>query len=138
MTRTPDQAQFVRAMLVNSDGDVSPSAQGSAGSSGVSGVPFTSADQSGADAAVTDAPTSGQKIVVDEIWMSVGATAQALTFKEETSGTVMAGPFYVAANNSYHFAPGWKLKLPTANKKLMVRSSASGNISIFARYHSEA
>ena len=41
---------------------------------GVSGARFTSADASTA-AAVTDAPTSGQKLVIDDIVFAVGSTA---------------------------------------------------------------
>src|ERR1035437_2256350 len=53
---------------------------------GVAGVPFTSADQHSAAASVTDAPTGGQKLIIDDLIVSIG-TAMSVTFKEETSGT---------------------------------------------------
>src|SRR4051812_28783851 len=63
---------------------------------GVGGVPFASADAHSAAVAVTDAPTSGQKLVITDIVVSVD-TAMSVTFTEETSGTVIA-KFYMAAN----------------------------------------
>lgn len=105
---------------------------------GVGGVPFNSADQSASAASVSDAPTTGQKIVVDDIVISVGS-AISVTLKEETSGTVIAGPFYMAANTTQIFRPrgkGWKL--PVANKKLQVQTSGAGNVTVHAGYHSEA
>jgi hypothetical protein len=104
---------------------------------GVVGVPFTSADQSVTPADVTDAPTAGQKIVVDELFIS-SDTALSVTFKEATSGTVVIGPIYLAANSSLHVALKDERKLATADKKLQVQSSIAGNISVLAGYHSEA
>lgn len=103
---------------------------------GVSNVPFTSADQHSAAASVTGAPTSGQKLVIDDLIFSVD-TAMSVTFKEETSGTVMFGPFYLPANGSMQITPRGKRKLPVADKKLQVISSVAGNISVLAGYHSE-
>lgn len=105
---------------------------------GIAGVPFTSADQHSAAASVSDAPTSGQKLVIDEVIISVDTTMN-VTLKCETTGAVVAGPFYVLANNTLHVRPrgkGWKLA--TADKKLQAISSVSGNISVYAGYHSEA
>lgn len=103
---------------------------------GVSGERFTSANASGADAAVTDAPTSGQKLVITDVLISVD-TAMRVDLKEETSGTVFAS-IYLPANGSAQFTPRSKLKLATANKKLMVRTSVSGNVAVTAFYFSEA
>ncbi len=107
-------------------------------SHGVSGVPFTSVDQSGGVASITDAPTSGQKIVVTDIFVSVDSK-MAVTFKEETSGTVISGPYYLSVDETLHLSALGKMwKLATANKKLQVVTSASGNIMVDVGYYSEA
>lgn len=104
---------------------------------GVAGVPFNSADQSGGVASVTDAPTAGQKLVIDDLLISVD-TDMSVTFKEETSGTILLGPLYFSANNGVQQVTArGKLKLPTADKKLQVITSASGHITVSAGYHSE-
>lgn len=103
---------------------------------GVSAAAFVSADQSAAVAAVTDAPTSTKKLVITEILVSVGATAQTVSFTEETSGTLFAR-LYMAANTTQHIRFKGKQKLATADKKLMVQTSASGNVSVRASYRSE-
>lgn len=104
---------------------------------GVAGVPFTSADQHSAVASVTDAPTTGQKLCIDDLIFSTD-TAMNVTFKEETSGTVVFGPWYVAANTTLQVTLRGKKKLPTVNKKLQVITSVAGNITVQAGYHSEA
>lgn len=103
---------------------------------GVSGARFTSADASGADAAVTDAPTSGQKLCLTDVTISVD-TAMRVDLKLETAGTVLHS-FYLPANGTVQFTPRAKFKLATADKKLMVRTSAAGNIAVTAYYYSEA
>lgn len=105
---------------------------------GVASVPFTSTDQSGGVASVTDAPATGKKLVITDIIFSAEA-AMNVTFKEETSGTVIAGPFYVPANFSGQFTPrssGWKL--PVADKKLQVIASVTGKIMVDVHYRSES
>jgi hypothetical protein len=105
---------------------------------GVSGVPYTSANRSGGLASVTDAPVTGQKLVIDDLIVSVD-TAMSVTFKEETSGNpVVHGPFYMPANSVLQVTLRGKTKLSTANKKLQVITSAAGNIMVEATYHSEA
>lgn len=111
--------------------NVSPSA--ASGTDGA-GTRFSSADASGADAAITGVPTVGSALVADSVQVSVGATAQTINFKEETSGTVIAGPFYQAANSTFTYV--LNKTLPTINKKLMIRTSAAGNVSALANYHS--
>lgn len=104
---------------------------------GIAGVPFNSADASSI-VSVTSAPTSGQKLVITDLIVSVG-TAMTVTFKCETSGVVIAGPFYLPANTIAQLTPrskGWKLA--TADKKLQVIASVSGNITVQAGYFSEA
>ena len=103
---------------------------------GVSGARFTSADASAADAAVTDAPASGKKLVISDVIVSVG-TAMRVDLKEETSGTVFAS-LYMAANTVVQLTPRGKFKLATADKKLTVRTSAAGNVAVTAFYYSEA
>lgn len=103
---------------------------------GVSSATFTSADQHSAAAAVTDAPTTGLKLVITDIEISAD-TAMTLTFTEETSGTVV-GKYYIPATpGCIQITPRGKKKLATANKRLMVQASVSGNIAITAHYYSE-
>lgn len=104
---------------------------------GVAGVPVASADMTTA-ANVTDAPTSDEKLVIDDILVSVGATAMSLTFTDETSGAVIHGPLYFAANSTQQITLRGKTKLPVANSKLKCTASAAGNVTIEATYHSEA
>lgn len=103
---------------------------------GVSNAPVTSADMSGAAVDVTAVPTSGQKLVIDDIIVSAD-TAMRITFTEETSGTVMAY-VRVAANGTVQITWRGKRKLATADKKLKAQSSAAGNVEILVGYHSEA
>lgn len=102
---------------------------------GVSGARFTSADQTAAVASVTDAPTSGKKLVVTDIIISVD-TAMRVDFTEESSATVIES-IYMAANSTVNLITRSKRKLATANKKLQVKTSAAGNISVNAFYYSE-
>lgn len=89
---------------------------------------------SGADA--TAAPTSGQKIVIDDIIVSTGA-ALTVTFEEETSGTDVL-ILYMAANGIAQVTPRGKIKLPVADKKLRVKTSGAGAVAVTICYHSEA
>lgn len=103
---------------------------------GVAGVAFTSADATTA-AAVTDAPTSGQKLVITDIMVSSDTAMFVIFHEESTAGTIFF-KVWVAANGFVQITPRSKLKLPTADKKLMVDASVAGNISVSAIYHSEA
>lgn len=96
----------------------------------------TSADMSAAAADISDAPTSGQKIVVTDIVISVGTT-MVVTIKEETSGTVVM-VLDLTAHTAIHIPLHGKLKLATADKKLQAQTSVSGNIYITTTFHSEA
>lgn len=105
---------------------------------GVAGVPFHSADQHAAVALVSDIPTVGQHIVIDDLIVSVD-TAMSVTFTEETSGTVIFGPWYLPANSGpIQLTPRGKNKLPTVNNRLQVQTSVAGNITVNLGYHSEA
>lgn len=102
---------------------------------GVSGAGFTSADQSGAVAAVTDAPATNQSLVITDLIISAGAD-MVVTVSEETSGTVFLRLDF-AAGTVFQFTPRGKFKLPTAGKRLMVRASDAGTLSVTAFYYSE-
>jgi hypothetical protein len=85
---------------------------------------------------VTAAPTSGQKIVIDDIILSVD-TAMWVLFEEETSGTDII-KLYMAANSAAQVTPRGRIKLPTADRKLRMDASVAGNIAVTVCYHSEA
>jgi hypothetical protein len=81
--------------------------------------------------------TTGQKIVVDDMLVSVD-TDMSITFKEETSGTVLFGPWYCTAKSGpIQITLRGKKKLATANKKVMIRTSVAGNVTCQLSYHSE-
>lgn len=130
--KTAVETDFAKTPVLPT-GDAGPA---QAMSFGVSGATFTSADQHSAAAAVTDAPGTGLKLVVTDLEISTD-TALTFTFTEETSGTVVA-KYYIPAAGVVQITPRGKRKLATANKKLMVQTSASGNIAITAHYYVEA
>lgn len=121
----------------DSAGNVATKDAGAAWASvlGVAGVAFTSADATTA-AAVTDAPTGGQKLVITDIIVS-SDTAMFLIFHEESTAGTIIWKVFLPANGSAQFTPRGKIKLPTVDKKLMVDASAAGNISVTALYYSE-
>jgi hypothetical protein len=103
------------------------------------GVPFNSADASAA-AAVTAAPVdAANSLVIDDVTISVGA-AMNVKLQEETSTNVVFGPYYFAAAGSLTITGlnSRGKKMPTAGKKLMVKASVSGNITVDVAYHEEA
>lgn len=103
---------------------------------GVSGVPVTTATTF-STTAVTDAPTSTQKLCIDDIIVSADA-ATKITLLEETSGTVMFGPWYLPANSGpMQISVRGKKKLATADKKLVATSVGSANVTVQVGYHSE-
>lgn len=107
-------------------------------SRGVSRVPVASADLT-TRTAVTDAPTSSQKLVITDIIVSVGSTAMSILFEEETSNEDVLGPFYFPANTPpTQITVRGKLKLNVADKRLMATASVAGNLSITVLYYSEA
>jgi hypothetical protein len=103
---------------------------------GVAGVAFTSADATTA-AAVTDVPTTGQKLVITDIVAS-SDTAMFLLFHEESTAGNLYFKVFLPANGTVQITPRSKVKLHTINKKLMVDASAAGNIAVTATYYSEA
>lgn len=102
---------------------------------GLGSVRFQSSDQSAAPAAVTNAPPASEYLVVTDITVSVD-TAMTVNFSEETSGDVLL-TLYMPETGSLQFTPRGKIKLKTAGKRLMVQTSASGNIAVTANYHFE-
>ncbi|MBK8211611.1 MAG: hypothetical protein IPK78_18300 [Rhodospirillales bacterium] len=107
-----------------------------AGPSWTSSYLHTASADASAGADVTAAPTTGQKIVIDDVIVSTGA-ALTVTFEEETSGTDVL-KLYMAANGIAQVTPRGKIKLATADKKLRVLTSGAGAVACTIVYHSEA
>lgn len=105
-------------------------------SRGVAGVPLTSADATAA-VACTDAPTAGQKLVITDLILSVNAD-MTVTFEEETSGTDVLPVLYPKAGAVIQITIRPFIKLPTAGKKMTVKASVAGAISVLPFYFSEA
>ena len=95
----------------------------------------TSADMSTA-AAITAAPTAGQKIYADDILVSA-AVAMEYSIQMETSANVLASVF-VPANGTVQITMRDGIKGDAADKKLFGKASVAGNVRITACYHSEA
>lgn len=102
---------------------------------GVSNARVTSADATTATA-ITDAPTSGQKLVILDVLVSAD-TAMRVDLQCETTATVIASLF-IPANGAVQWTPRGKVKLATADKKLMYKASVTGNVAATAIYFSEA
>ena len=102
---------------------------------GVSSATVTSADAS-TPVAVTDAPDSGEKIVILDIIASSDA-AVWLEFEEETTETILF-KVYMAADSTVQITPRGKVKLATADKQLMVDAEGAANIAVTCTYYSEA
>ncbi len=87
---------------------------------------------------VSAAPTAGQKLVLVGLVISVGA-AMNVTLKEQTSGTVLGGPYYLPANGQIVIPAGSRiLKTQTADKKIQAQASVAGNLTIETWAFSEA
>jgi hypothetical protein len=95
----------------------------------------TSADMSTA-AAITAAPTSGQKIVATDILISC-AVAMAVDIEMETTANILAMT-YIPANGTVQISLRGCLKGDAADKKLYAKASVAGAIRITAVYYSEA
>lgn len=102
---------------------------------GVSSAAVVSADMTTA-AAVTAAPTSGQKLVIVDIVASTD-TAMNILFEEETSGTDIFKVF-LPAYGTVQITPRGKVKLATADKKLTAKASVAGNVAFTVTSFSEA
>jgi hypothetical protein len=87
-------------------------------------------------AAITAAPTSGQKIVLMDVLISV-SVATVVTLEMETSANVLAG-FHMPANSTLQITPrGW-IKGDAADKKIFAKSTVAGAVKFTAVYFSEA
>ena len=105
-------------------------------SRGVSGARFSSGDLSTGFENVTDAPGSGQKLVITDLLVS-SDTALRLDFAvEDAPGTVIE-TVYLASNETKQITLRGRWKLPTAGKRLQVKASALGNVSVTVYYYSE-
>lgn len=102
---------------------------------GVSGESVTSADATSTPLVITDAPTSGQKIVLDDIEIS-SAVQTLITVRTTTSNKIL-GRYRLPADGTIQVTTRGKKKSLTADKTLEVISSAAGNIYVGACYHSE-
>jgi hypothetical protein len=102
---------------------------------GVSGAAAVSANASSTPLVITDAPTSEQKIVLDDLILSVD-TAMTLILRT-TTGVVILAKFYLPANAVIQITPRGRIKAPTKNQTLELLASASGNIAATAVFHSE-
>jgi hypothetical protein len=94
-----------------------------------------SADMSTA-AAITAAPTSGQKIVLMDVLISVD-TAMSFSLQMETSANVLA-KFYLPANGTMQVTLRGFIKGDAADKKIYGKASVAGNVAVTAVYYSEA
>ena len=106
-------------------------------SRGVSGARFVSDDQSGGFENITDAPASGQKLVITDLLVS-SDTSLRLDFAVEGATDTVIETVYMAANETKQITLRGQWKLPTVGKRLQVKTSALGNISVTACYYSEA
>ena len=82
------------------------------------------------------APTSGERIVIDDLEISVG-TAMTVTVTEETTGAVLY-KLYMQANTSVVISPRNGRKLVPVDKKVQIQASAAGNIFAHLSYHSSS
>jgi len=97
---------------------------------GVGSYKFTtSADMSAAAVDLTNAPASGKRVCITDIFVAAEA-AMILTLKEETSGTVVAMIDLTTAHTNVAINLAGRIKLPVADKKLQGQTSASGNVHI--------
>jgi hypothetical protein len=97
---------------------------------------YTTAADLTTAAAITAAPTTGLKIVADDILISAD-TAMLLTIQMETTANVLAA-VCLPANGTVQITLRDGLKADAASKKLYAKASATGNVYITACYHSEA
>ena len=128
---TPQTGESAETYL----GRIAVAMRGSSSRGIASSACFTSANQSASPDFVTLAPTTGQKLVITDLVVSV-ANSQTVTFTEETTDTVFL-TLYMAANSTVTVSPRALFKLNTINKRLQVQSSAAGKISVLAFYRSQ-
>jgi hypothetical protein len=103
---------------------------------GVTGSAAVLANITGTPTPITDVPTSGQKLVVTDVLLSVD-TAMNILLQEETSGNTYV-KIFLPANGTVQWTPRSKVKLATANKRLTAKASVGGNVAITTNYYSES
>jgi hypothetical protein len=128
----PSVALAAGSAAIGATQDAGPSWTSSVG---VSDAAVVSADLT-TRTAVTDAPASGQKLVITDILVSAD-TAMNVLFEQETNNVDKIKVF-VPANGTAQITFRGKLKLTVADKKLMATASVAGNIAITVLYYSEA
>lgn len=84
-----------------------------------------------------DRPAINYCVVIDDLIVSADDLC-AITFTEETSGTVL-GKIYLSASALVQVTPRdcLKLETPTAGKKIMAQLSTAANCSITCNFHYE-
>ena len=85
---------------------------------------------------LTDVPPTGMRVVLTDLLIGAGGTANVVTLLEETSGFIL-GAFYVNNYAPFMFSPRSKFKLPTAGKRLVARSNTSNTINVLVGYYFE-
>lgn len=86
---------------------------------------------------ITVAPTSGQKIYLDDCLISADAAQTVSIVEEDAPGTIFAKVF-IPANGTVQITLRDGIKAATANKKLRAITTTTANTSFTACYHSEA
>jgi hypothetical protein len=139
---------FQRGLMVQLLCEISTAVGGGGGAVGVistdGGPSWTTArftidgeDPGTGDVFVTAAPTAGEKIIIDDIIISSQSVDMRIVFKEETSNTVLL-PINLLAGLVPQLTTRGKIKLPTADKRLVMSSSVVGLVDGVILYHSEA
>ncbi len=105
------------------------------GSQGVSGETVESADAHVTPLVITDAPSTGQKIALDDLEISVD-TAMKVTIRT-TTGHKKVGVYFLSPNNTLQITTRGKKRAQAIDQTLEALTSVSGNIAITANYHSE-
>ncbi len=102
---------------------------------GISGARFTSADASAVAVPVISAPGGVTHAVISTLVISVGVAPLTVYFTEETSTTALLDIYMAALSTTV--IPLSRLRLVTANKRLMVQTSGAGAISVSAIWRAE-
>lgn len=95
----------------------------------------TSANASATALEVTNAPTTGTVIVIDDVLISTD-TDLTLTIRTTTAVTTMA-KIYISAKLPVQITFRNGLRSPDSNNKVEILSSAAGNITVTCSYHCE-
>ena len=100
----------------------------------ITNTQFTSADQSGADATLLPAAGAGLKNVATDITIAV-ATAMTVTIKEGATVLLYAD---LAAHSTFIANLSGKIKQPTANTAVLIRTSVAGQVTVGVLGYTEA